>query len=78
MANWTVATTLERLSDILVEEKVIPVGLLDLDGAGMAGVSLEDIVDTMKERIVRDQFTPKAKAQHRARTEAKPATKTDG
>lgn len=62
----------ERLSEVLEEEELIPVGLLDMDGAALADLSMETVVDALRDRIVRDQFTPKAKASHRAKTTATP------
>lgn len=64
MAMWTCATTLERLGELLNEEGIINVDILKLD-PDVDDVKLSDVVEAMKERIVRDQFTPKAKAAHR-------------
>jgi hypothetical protein len=73
VANWTVATMFERLSEVLEEEKVIPAPLLAMDGAGLAEINMEDVVEVLKDRIVADQFSPKAKATARkAKTEATP------
>lgn len=72
MANWTVATTLERLGQILEEENMITDQILDMGDLELSEINLKEIVETMKDRIVRDQFTPKAKAQHRKKQEAKP------
>ena len=73
MANWTVATTLERLGEILKEENIISDHILRLD-ADEDSVTLEQVVEIMKERIVKDQFTPKGKAKARASS----GTKSDG
>ena len=74
MANWTVATMFERLSQVLEEEDVISSPLLAMDDLTLSEVNLQDVRDILKDRIVRDQFSPKAKAQARKKTEAK----TDG
>lgn len=73
MANWTTATTLERLGEILNDENLITDSILDNESND--DVTLGNIVQVMKDRIVRDQFTPKAKAQARKKSETKT---TDG
>ena len=74
MANWTVATTLERLGEILNEEGLIERNILDIDEDTVDyDIKLGGVIEVMKDRIVRDQFTPKAKSQHRKKAEAKPA-----
>jgi hypothetical protein len=78
VANWTVATTLERLGVILEEEGLISGTILDKDDTSdnESGIPLSSVVSVMKDRIVRDQFTPKAQAQLR---KAKPgAPKNEG
>jgi len=68
MANWTVATTLERLGEILNDEGLISTDILDIDESERDGeVTLSAIVDVMKDRVVRDQFTPKGKTAHRVK-----------
>lgn len=69
MANWTTATTLERLGEILNDENLITDSILDNESND--DVTLGNIVQVMKDRIVRDQFTPKAKAAARKKTEPK-------
>ena len=71
MANWTVATTLERLGQILQEEGLIEKNILDIEeDTTDYDVKLGGVIEVMKDRIVRDQFTPKAKAAHRKKAEA--------
>lgn len=65
MANWTVATCLERLGEVLKEEGLLDGEILDADDetSNDYDIKLGVVVDVMKDRIVKDQFlkTPKLK-----------------
>lgn len=58
MANWTVATCLERLGEVLKEEGLLEGGILDADdeSSNDYDIKLGVVVDVMKDRIVKDQF----------------------